>query len=749
MSDSQDSPRFGDLGAGVDDNLIHLQAELTRMDAHLRRYAHLRAQAASEGAQNRAPNALFDAPVHALLEMPLGAIWSPDPHGQSADDWMALCSMAAEQSESVARTMQANGETPRLLRLRHLLSLSQFDVDLLLIALAPVLEPRLAALYAYLSDQVLLRCPTVDLALNVLCGAGLKRLGQLAHFDDDAPLFRHHLLRWVGDPETLNGPQTLRTFGIDPAISRWLLGSYEPTDLLRPYANLRADDLDENESVIGAEAWQALAKARHGQSLFGIFGPDGSPQSALARRIAVEAQRPLLTFDVAAYAAAGEATSPAIRLILRDGLLTGAIVHLAGIDGCLVDGVLPADLLDAIVTHPDTIIVSSGTRWQLQGVGHRRPILWLNVPLPSDRQSGNLWRHFLGESMQLDEQVIASLVAQFHLTSDQIRDAVAAATDSVVQRGTPLNAEDIFAAARSRSSTQLGKLAQKITPRYEWGDLVLPDNQLEILLETVAAIRGRTKVLQEWGLGRKLVSSPAITMLFAGDPGTGKTMAAEVIAMDLGIDLYKIDLSSMVSKYIGETEKNLDTIFKEAQQSNALLFFDEADAIFGKRTAVKDSHDRYANIGVSYLLQRMESYDGITILATNLRSNLDDAFIRRLQFVVDFPFPDAEDRLRIWHTLIPADLPVSPDLDFSHFAQRLKISGGHIRNIIVAAAYLAADDNSPVSMDHLRHAARRELQKLGRMVAEVDLDDPEADAASSPHTPSDRTKLKAYRLRYR
>jgi SpoVK/Ycf46/Vps4 family AAA+-type ATPase len=198
-------------------------------------------------------------------------------------------------------------------------------------------------------------------------------------------------------------------------------------------------------------------------------------------------------------------------------------------------------------------------------------------------------------------------------------------------------------------------------------------------------------------------------------------MSAEVIAGELGLDLFKIDLSTVVSKYIGETEKNLEQIFDEAKSSNAILFFDEADAIFGKRSEVKDAHDRYANIEVSYLLQRMEAYDGVTILATNLRANLDEAFTRRLQFAVDFPFPQAEDRLRIWKTLFPEGVPREPGIDFDLLAHRFKLTGGNIRNIIVSAAYLAAGDGGRVTMQHLLHGTRRELQKMGRLVNPSDL----------------------------
>jgi SpoVK/Ycf46/Vps4 family AAA+-type ATPase len=258
-----------------------------------------------------------------------------------------------------------------------------------------------------------------------------------------------------------------------------------------------------------------------------------------------------------------------------------------------------------------------------------------------------------------------------------------------------------------------------LPPRYTWSDLILPDDQRAILQEIVTTVRGRPLVLEEWGLGQKLTASAGITILFSGPPGTGKTMAAEIVAGELGLDLYKIDLSSVVSKYIGETEKNLERIFSEAENSSAILFFDEADALFGRRSEVRDAHDRYANIEISYLLQRMEAYDGVTILATNLGANLDEAFTRRLQFVVDFPFPEVADRRRIWQTLFPTQVPCDSALDLAYLAERFELAGGNIRNILVNAAFLAAGDGGQMTMTHLLHSTRRELQKMGRLVNEL------------------------------
>ena len=273
-------------------------------------------------------------------------------------------------------------------------------------------------------------------------------------------------------------------------------------------------------------------------------------------------------------------------------------------------------------------------------------------------------------------------------------------------------------------------MARKITPEYKWGDIVLPADRLEQLREVCNHVKYRDRVYGKWGFGRKLSLGKGLSVLFAGPSGTGKTMAAEIIAGELGLDLYKIDLSTVVSKYIGETEKNLSRIFIEAETSNAILFFDEADALFGKRSEVKDSHDRYANIENGYLLQRMEEYEGVVILATNFRKNMDEAFVRRLHFTVEFPFPNEEDRRRIWERIWPQDTPKSSALNLDFMARRFELTGGNIRNIALASAFLAADNRNMVDMTHLLHATKREYQKMGKVVSESEFELNPVDAVN-------------------
>jgi SpoVK/Ycf46/Vps4 family AAA+-type ATPase len=277
-----------------------------------------------------------------------------------------------------------------------------------------------------------------------------------------------------------------------------------------------------------------------------------------------------------------------------------------------------------------------------------------------------------------------------------------------------------FAVARAQSGQALQAVAQKITPRQRFDDLVLPQDSLAQLHEMAARVTSGELVLERWGFGKRMSLGRGVTALFSGPPGTGKTMAAEVVAGALGLDLYRIDLAQVVSKYIGETEKNLNAVFSAAEDSNAILFFDEADALFGRRSEVQDAHDRYANIEVAYLLQKMEQYEGAAILATNLRQNLDEAFMRRLSFVINFPFPDESSRQRIWQGIWPEETPVDSQLDFARLARRFRLSGGNIRNIALAAAYLAAQDGGLVTNEHLLLAVRREYQKMGKIYPEVE-----------------------------
>jgi SpoVK/Ycf46/Vps4 family AAA+-type ATPase len=320
----------------------------------------------------------------------------------------------------------------------------------------------------------------------------------------------------------------------------------------------------------------------------------------------------------------------------------------------------------------------------------------------------------LGERAARLNGQLDAIVGQFSLDGAAIEAAARASLNGSEED----LATRLWTACRTQTRPGMDGLAQRLEPAATWEDLVLPSSQSDVLREMVSQVRRRATVYEHWGWAQRGERGLGITALFAGGSGTGKTLAAEVIANELGLDLYRIDLSQVVSKYIGETEKNLARVFNAAEGGGAVLLFDEADSLFGKRSEVKDSHDRYANLEVGYLLQRMETYRGLAILTTNMKGALDPAFLRRLRFVVTFPFPDAAQRSEIWRRVFPAATPMD-DLPLAKLA-RLNVAGGNIRNIALHATFLAADSGQPVGMAHLLRAARTEYAKLEKPLTEVE-----------------------------
>lgn len=345
----------------------------------------------------------------------------------------------------------------------------------------------------------------------------------------------------------------------------------------------------------------------------------------------------------------------------------------------------------------------------------------LDVGRPSTEEQMNIWKRCLGQICQDLDGQMEQVLSQFGLGLNGIREVCARVLiENALEKDFDAGIS-IWNACRTQSRSLLEDMAQRIEPSASWDDLVLPATQMQMLRSIVSQVRYRSQVYGRWGFASKGARGLGISALFAGESGTGKTMASEVLAGDLNLDLYRVDLSQVVSKYIGETEKNLRRIFDAAEGGGAILLFDEADALFGSRSEVRDSHDRYANIEVSYLLQRMEAYQGLAILTTNMKGALDRAFLRRIRFVVQFPFPDARSRARIWQHIFPSQTPLN-EVDFERLAW-LNVAGGNIRNIALCSAFLAAEDGLPVGMRHILSAARAEYAKIERPMTEVDVGD--------------------------
>jgi hypothetical protein len=390
------------------------------------------------------------------------------------------------------------------------------------------------------------------------------------------------------------------------------------------------------------------------------------------------------------------------RTWMRDALLAPAVL--------LVDGATGTGL-PAFADRLNTALVVSADE-SVQGIA--KALIGLHLPSPAARERRVWWQAALGRNAARHNGTVDALSSQFALNPGQIAAAVAGAVGD-----TP---EALWDASRLQARPALGDLAQRIEPSAAWNDLVLPPAQMNVLRQVSVHVKQRLKVYDDWGFGAATTTRGlGISALFAGVSGTGKTLAAEVLATELRLDLYRIDLSQVVSKYIGETEKNLRRVFDAAEGGGVILLFDEADALFGRRSEVKDSHDRYANIEVSYLLQRMEAYRGLAILTTNQRGALDQAFLRRLRFIVEFPFPDASGRAEIWRRAFPAAAPTE-GLDVSKLA-RLNVAGGNIRNIAVNAAFLAADAGRSVTPADVLSAARSEYSKMDKALTDAEVRD--------------------------
>lgn len=624
-----------------------------------------------------------------------------------------------QKIQAIEKQAEKNHTPLRLKAIKEIFELDDFEWWALIACLAPACDLRYEFMYGYLQDNVTQVLASADFILFLLKPDGITRLDWLGYFDPNAPLRRHRLILPVD--ETSKPPNRLRqAFQISPHVVNWLLGL--PMPVHGNEVQLTLPQPKTTQTTI--QAAPPVEILRQYKPVICLYGEDAVKKLATARQMAYQAQMPLLEISLNP----AEPIDTLLEKLLdgaRDSRLYQAILYIQKADILIdADGCLSASAFSAVRQAERPVVLATQRHFRLhpEMAGNDHPFMLMPCSSLETSERIQLWNSLLsGSHHHITTQSLELLGGQFNLASGQIIAAASAAKASSLQYAQPLQTDQLFEAARLHSGHHLPELANKVRDRYQWDDLVLPEKQVHMLQELVSMVQSRPQVLEVWGLGQKLTSGNGVSALFSGPPGTGKTLAAQIVAHQLGIDLYQIDLSTLISKYIGETEKNLEKIFSDASGSNAILFFDEADAIFGKRSEVKDAHDRYANIEVGYLLQRMETYNGITILATNLRGNLDEAFTRRLQFVIDFPFPDEEQRLQIWKVLMPSPerLPCSDDLNLRIMAERFKLAGGNIRNIIVSAAYLAASDpEKKLKMAHLLHGARREYQKMERILQE-------------------------------
>jgi hypothetical protein len=613
------------------------------------------------------------------------------------------------------QNLTAEGGIPSLEALARSFGLSPFERDAVLLCFAVDEDPEFATLCAYIQDDVNARYATPHLVLSLLCQTEQHRGAARAVLLPSAPLRRFRLLTLS---DGVNGAgQSSRPLRIDERIADYVRGinrlDESVVHLVRPVP--AAPIAGAHRELVDQLVRWAESAAGQPWPPFHLTGPAGAGKKAIASEFCARAGLQLYTFDLRHLSPQDADRHHLLHMMEREAVLSRLALYVDVADFDPADRLLTAAARDWIERYGGVLFIGGRERGHTQ-----RQVLHIAVPKLGAAEQHELWTSSLqGIANSVDGQIQA-IVQQFDLGPGAIPQAVSSAV--VKARSRPgdftLDAEDLWRACREQVGWQLGSLAQRLTPCYTWDDIVLPDDLMSQLREIADQVAARSQVYESWGFGARLPRGRGISALFSGPSGTGKTMAAEILANHLQLDLYRIDLAGVVSKYIGETEKNLRNVFDAAEQSGAILFFDEADALFGKRSEVKDSHDRYANIEVNYLLQRMEDYRGLAILCTNRRSALDRAFLRRLRFLVEFPFPDYENRSLIWQKVFPPEAPCVP-LDLAALS-RLEISGGNIRNIALNAAFLAAGEGANIRMEHVLHAARREYAKIDKLITETE-----------------------------
>jgi len=617
----------------------------------------------------------------------------------------------AAEMEAIESRMQ---EPPALIELGNRLQLSRFERDILLLCVAMELDTRIPALCARAQDDPSKPYPTFALAMVLFSDPSWNALSP------ERPL-RYLRLIEINQPAT----QPLLTSAVraDERIANYVKGLSYFDDRLASF--MAPCDLENSQVTLPLSQQKVVQAIKHHWHqawnrgamipIIQLVGVDAPTKLQVAGHVASEIGHQLYRIPVEMLPSHAAEMETLARLWKRESMLSQLALYL---DAQEIESETPVGgqllSLNHFLTDCDGIVFLS-VRETLSRLNQAYRVVDVEKPTPTEQQAA--WSTILGHAAS---NIPGMLASQFNLDLITIPQVAQSALDEAAGDRHDL-AHQLWNACRLSVRPRLDMLAQRLDARATWDDLVLPDEEMSMLHQLAEQVWQRSTVYEQWGFARKMNRGLGINALFSGESGTGKTMAAEVIANALRLNLYRIDLSAVVSKYIGETEKNLRRLFDAAENGGAILFFDEADALFGKRSEVKDSHDRYANIEINYLLQRMEAYRGLAILATNMKSALDVAFTRRLRFMINFPFPSPIERKRMWQKAFPADTP-RDELDYDRLA-RLNLTGGSIHNIALNAAFLAAAQvgKKSVTMPLIFEAARIELHKLERPFRETDL----------------------------
>lgn len=634
--------------------------------------------------------------------------------------------------------LQQNIEQQRLLPIQELeqrLELDYLDIRLLIVALAPHINRKYLKLYGYLQDDLTCQYVTLDLLLRLCCRNREEHQLVYTRMSSAASKLKYLFTSFASqaiarkDASLLVEPIMLET-----RILHFLLGlSWQYSGSL---SSLRHIHFTEAVPTLPIKVQQSIyTKMLHYVKYYEnqpfsllMIGGNGSGKTLHSQHLALELGKSILELDASTLPADHDQLNQTIALFLHEAKLLHAIPVLHRLDQLIADDQkLEQDsiflhLQEQFTAWDDLIILHSSQSLPLSLRNDKTNLITVTFPSLTELEGSGLWKHYTNPELQITTNQALQLATKFQFTAGQI--AAASLQAKKLKQWPNIDGkqlektDDLYwlqQAAYQLIHHGLQQKAVKLQSEWSWQDLILPQETLGLLQQACHRVENRHIVMHEWGFNALLPYGRGVSMLFTGPPGTGKTMSALVMAKAMNTELYRVDLTRVVSKYIGETEKNLGEIFDRARLSGAILFFDEADALFGKRSEVKDAHDKYANMETSYLLQKMEEYEGLTILATNFSQNLDEAFMRRIQYVIKFPFPDVAQREQLWQAILPYEF-IAEEVDIAFLAKTFELTGGPIKNIVLTAAYLAVQEQSKLTMQYLIEAAIQEYKKTGKLL---------------------------------